>query len=1093
MIISKDKFIVSFYKNKFSRYPKQVELYKILLTHEFKDLVAELRKLKYHSEEYDEFKMMKMPIILGNGTCNIGQSKTAENIHINPTIIIDVDLQDNPELLTKYSLEDWKFELINQQDAIMVLKSCGGYGLMIVHRLSDSVDKSTYIKYFKKLEKRYKEKYGIVIDASCKNVNRPRYVTFDDSPLYNQIYSPLELTEEDMNNNIEKYNSNNSNLVYTYNSDTFNLEDSKGPFYFGHSSKHTQTIGNEEIESPLISETIHTLLCLYDKDTVKNIWRHPKFYSKNPSDNIRWIENYKVTDENGNDIPINEWKPNLKVIKFLNEYCGFNIEYDIKSKNVIQLDDSNDFIDSIIGKNETIVLNENEYMYDRKDDILKYLSTYHTNMIICPPGRGKTTFFNNLYTNEKKKILIIQPYKSIVKSKYKGIECKLCVEKQKIEPDFEYVITHYDNFCHAYEHNKLGVYDYLVIDESHLIGTQNFRANIMLKTIKYIELYKNDHLDTKVVIMTGTPSNETTLFSDIKTFVNIKYNEKRFVGIEYLNAQTYKSTKTEKTGNNEKQEVDIYENDIIKTLVHLSNIAKNEGRKIYVYWGTGSIYNDELYQQTANALNNLNIAVYHKRNEGSEDLEYIRENEAIGKFDGLMSSCYFSVGCDLNDEQSAQIIIIGNNTYQEDAQVIGRFRKSKNIKVTILVNSYNIQKYDCDKELETEINKTNQLSKSRNSKHTSLIYKLSSDEDIEKKAYINVSKKYFSDIKRKFEYYKSQNWFLFNKYNIEDNEYEITDLNGISYIYLIDIETNVVNEIKKARKHHIKELKKSIWHNIKMNKDYDLDYDYEKCVKFPNLQDWIDAIRVFQKYYDMSELIKLDSDIIYSLSKKQLNTLIKWSIRYKENDEIENYIIEKILYNKDELLDLKKNNVTEYIKKIGIYYIIWCSAYDKKKDFSFCNYDLNNYWTYPVYNQWKENIESIIYIDDNIRSIIMKDNYTKEIIDDFTLQFFNLSNESSDNSIDYIKNKYLNTNDKKRFLEFICRKHKKKEICKETGKIGGKISSPKKKCVITDKFKHTDKYNLKVGQEFESASALSEYTNKTNKTISQWRDKGWIN
>lgn len=59
---------------------------------------------------------------------------------------------------------------------------------------------------------------------------------------------------------------------------------------------------------------------------------------------------------------------------------------------------------------------------------------------------------------------------------------------------------------------------------------------------------------------------------------------------------------------------------------------------------------------------------------------------------------------------------------------------------------------------------------------------------------------------------------------------------------------------------------------------------------------------------------------------------------------------------------------------------------------------------------------------------------------------------------------------------------------------GGKISSPKKQCTITNKMKDSalKKYNLTIGQLFESAQALCNYVNKTPKSISQWRSKGWI-
>ena len=59
-------------------------------------------------------------------------------------------------------------------------------------------------------------------------------------------------------------------------------------------------------------------------------------------------------------------------------------------------------------------------------------------------------------------------------------------------------------------------------------------------------------------------------------------------------------------------------------------------------------------------------------------------------------------------------------------------------------------------------------------------------------------------------------------------------------------------------------------------------------------------------------MFSLSPDIIYNLSKKRLNTLLRWSLSYKDNDGVENYIIEKILENKDTLNELRKDNEIEY-------------------------------------------------------------------------------------------------------------------------------------------------------------------------------------
>ena len=40
--------------------------------------------------------------------------------------------------------------------------------------------------------------------------------------------------------------------------------------------------------------------------------------------------------------------------------------------------------------------------------------------------------------------------------------------------------------------------------------------------------------------------------------------------------------------------------------------------------------------------------------------------------------------------------------------------------------------------------------------------------------------------------------------------------------------------------------------------------------------------------------------------------------------------------------------------------------------------------------------------------------------------------------------------------------------------------------------KNLDKYNLKVGQQFDSCSALAEYCNVSSQSVSVWMKKGWV-
>ena len=1073
MWIKNDNITVSIYPNKMSKSPNNVSLLKAIMTYEFKDMISELRSYEYHSEEYDEFKLTKLPMFWC-GTFGEGESKTIENINLSPIIIIDIDLQDNPLLLKNYSLMDWKYTLLNQNDVILVALSSGGRGLFVVHRLSDDVDKSSFIHYFNKLKKRYKEEWGLVIDNACKNVNRGRYVTYDPDVVYNQIYEPLELNDDDIKIAIKQTNNikQRNNIDLSVSGDQYDLNESLGPFYFGHSDRHMQFVGNEEITVPLISSTIHTLLCLYPKDEVKQIWMHPKFYSKDYSSVIRWIDSYTVKDEELNEVPMNEWKPNIEVIKFLNKYCGFNIKYSIESKGNNIYDCIEDWLWELNGNKTVIDLNDC-FLYDKKDYILSKLGTFYPNLIECPPGKGKTSFFNKLRKEHKSKICIIQPYKSIALSKYKDTDAEICVESNKIHPEFEYVVTHYVNFNNGFERNTLGEYDFLVIDESHLIGTQEFRIETILKCIKYCKEYNKQHKNCKLVFMTGTPTNENYMLDNsINNVIKCESKEKSYVSVHYMNMRVYN-----KTING----VDEYTNNVIQNIIYLSNIAKNEGRKVYVYWGTGSIENNETYKKASTILNEMNIAVYHKKNENNNDLKYIRDNECIGKYDGMMSSCYFSVGCDLNDEQATQIIIIGNNTYQEDYQVRGRFRKSKNIKITILVDNLVIKKVDCDSQFQFEVNKMKLLSQSKDSKNTSLIYKETSDNDIKKKAYVKTSTKYFSDIQRKFEFYKQIGWHVFNDYYFDNGAYTLTENTfegNMPVIYLLDTTTDTLSRINKDNQNRIQEIKDEIIHNLRVDNQYELSTVYNESIKHPKLQDWIEGMMMIQHHYNIGDVLKLDNKTISEISKTKLNALVRWRINYNNNDKIENWIIERIIERKDEI----KKDID---KELAIYYICWCSAYEENNDFTFSSYDLMNKYVYPVYKQWRDNVISILNVNDDIRKIIMKDVYKVEFIDDFTKMFFDIQDYNLDEKVNYIRNKYINRSDVIRFFNNILNNDKK-------FKLQSSGSSSKKKCVISDKFKHPEKYNLYVGQEFESRTKLAEYVKKNPKTVSEWISKHWI-
>lgn len=1040
MLINSDNIIVSAYKDKWSTSPIHANLLHCIFSREHKNIIDELRSYEYHSEQYNDIKF-RLPM-WWNGIFYEGEEKTKDNIRLSPVLIIDIDLQDNPHLTDKLTLDDWKYEFINITSVMCVALSCGGRGLFVVHRLDDSVTKENFEKYFLKLERYYKETYNITVDGSCKNPNRGRYVTYDDHVVYNQIYDPLTLNEEDLYSVDDIDRQPNYDIVN--HSIEYDINDSKNEngWYFGHSSNHEQN----GVKVPLINSVICTLYSLgLGEEEICSIWRHPKFYNqkKGIEANIRWTRNFKIQNKKtGKFIDRKDWQPSLKTINFLNEYCGFKINYEVKIKEDSFNFGIDDWIFEISERKNEIFLDDNEYLYDKKDELLNLLD-HRLNMLEAPAGRGKTSFFNKLYKDTKCKICIIQPYKSIISSKYDKNICKLCIEKEKIMPEYEYVVTHYHGFVNAYKKHNLGLYDYLVIDESHLLGTQEYRSDIILECIENITEYIEEHKNCKLIVMTASPTNENRLFDNkIYNYVKIKYNDNRFISIHYMNILTRNKIEFDK---DIKDYHENYTYSLIDNILYLSKIAKEEGRKIYIYWGNGSINNDEVYRKAAELLYGLNIAVYHRSNEGNEDLEYIRREGKIGKYDGMMSSCYFSVGCDLNDEEPAQVIIIGNGTYQDDYQVIQRFRKSKNIKVNILVDNLYIKKHDCGEELNNEILKNKQINNANSSRKTSLVTKSTNDDNSVKKAYIKTSKNYFSDIKRKFEFYKNMNYYIFNTFTYDEinKEYSINELTcegNIPVLYLNNTKDDTVKRIVKERKLLIQDIECEIIEKLKINPQYDLSEIYNNNKKYPKLQDWIEGIMMIQHHYNVIKTLKLNTDLILCISKKKLNSLVRWIINYKNNDKVENWIIEKLIEKKEEALS---NDLT-----IPLYYIMWCYALDKTNS-EYSTYDLMNKFNYPVYKKWKDSINDILNVNDEIREILMEEIHEDDdcLIDQYTKIFFNLDaiNEDKD-KIEWIKNKYINKSDVIRFINNITGKETNiKDLLVDSGKIGGKIGGKKGK------------------------------------------------
>ena len=140
-----------------------------------KDIIKAIRA----TNDIDEQRALKLklPCVMVSVQCE--GTKDKDNIKgYNNVICIDIDKKDNP----KYNVEQMK-EIVNQSPYVIYsCVSCGGRGLLALIHINGT--QADFLGHFYALETYFKQ-MDIVIDKACKNLNRLRFVTFDEEPYIN--------------------------------------------------------------------------------------------------------------------------------------------------------------------------------------------------------------------------------------------------------------------------------------------------------------------------------------------------------------------------------------------------------------------------------------------------------------------------------------------------------------------------------------------------------------------------------------------------------------------------------------------------------------------------------------------------------------------------------------------------------------------------------------------------------------------------------------------------------------------------------------------------------------------------------------------
>lgn len=188
----------------------------------YKEMIDNLRIIRNH--DYEKFKQEKVNnLACATFSCICGENKSIVQRR-NDLMVIDIDLKDNPEA-ENIDLHIWKEALMLYPFVYAVNYSCSGKGLYAII-ITENKDDKQFISHFKAIKYKLFNELGIVIDGNCGNVNRLRFLSYDDFPMIKKDCMLEYFEEEYVEPEIEKYEP-----VFKYTGDISLVNDDELVYY----------------------------------------------------------------------------------------------------------------------------------------------------------------------------------------------------------------------------------------------------------------------------------------------------------------------------------------------------------------------------------------------------------------------------------------------------------------------------------------------------------------------------------------------------------------------------------------------------------------------------------------------------------------------------------------------------------------------------------------------------------------------------------------------------------------------------------------------------------------------------------------------
>lgn len=180
---------VSYLNSVYDKKTTEITLQEALTTKAEKviPLQEQLRKLT-EKEEIQAYKRNNLPLFSPSVVFN-NDGTTANNIKLTNNIIcIDIDAQDNNYI----SATEMKEIVKKIPFVFFAQESASGKGIFCLIQIKD---KNKFKEHFNALEELFKQ-YNLVIDKQCNDINRKRFICYDEQPYITRHAIIFEETKE---------------------------------------------------------------------------------------------------------------------------------------------------------------------------------------------------------------------------------------------------------------------------------------------------------------------------------------------------------------------------------------------------------------------------------------------------------------------------------------------------------------------------------------------------------------------------------------------------------------------------------------------------------------------------------------------------------------------------------------------------------------------------------------------------------------------------------------------------------------------------------------------------------------------------------